>query len=112
LQPTPDRGGATLTIDVHIEPDDFDRALRIDASRGLTSNPKELPPKWFYDHRGSQLFDQITRLPEYYPTRLEAAVLSVHREARPFQTEALQAWREANELAGRELMCDGQWTIP
>jgi L-histidine N-alpha-methyltransferase len=44
----------------------------------LTSNPKELPPKWFYDKRGSQLFDEITRLPEYYPTRREREILDKH----------------------------------
>src|SRR6476660_9582553 len=76
--PTPDRGAVTLTIDVHIEPTDLVAALRADAFRGLTSNPKELPPKWFYDDRGSQLFDEITRLPEYYPTRTERAILEDH----------------------------------
>jgi L-histidine N-alpha-methyltransferase len=50
-------------------------ALRADVSAGLTSSPKELPPKWFYDARGSELFDQITRLPEYYPTRCERSIL-------------------------------------
>src|SRR5213075_2923345 len=43
--------------------------------RGLTSAPKELPPKWFYDERGSALFEEITRLPEYYPTRAEREIL-------------------------------------
>ena len=38
---------------------------------GLAATPKTLPPKWFYDDRGSELFDEITRLPEYYPTRTE-----------------------------------------
>ncbi len=42
---------------------------------GLTSVPKELPPKYFYDARGSELFDEITRLPEYYPTRCERSIL-------------------------------------
>jgi L-histidine N-alpha-methyltransferase len=42
---------------------------------GLTQTPKSLPPKWFYDSVGSELFDQITRLPEYYPTRAEAEIL-------------------------------------
>ena len=50
-------------------------SLREDVRTGLTSEPKELPPKWFYDERGSQLFDEITRLPEYYPTRCERAIL-------------------------------------
>jgi L-histidine N-alpha-methyltransferase len=42
---------------------------------GLTAPQKELPPKYFYDHRGSELFEEITRLPEYYPTRTERALL-------------------------------------
>jgi L-histidine N-alpha-methyltransferase len=66
----------TLTIDVHIEPVHAIDALRADARRGLTPTPKQLPPKWFYDHRGSLLFDEITRLPEYYPTRTERAILA------------------------------------
>ncbi len=45
---------------------------------GLASDPKELPPKWFYDDVGSQLFDEITRLPEYYPTRRERWILEHH----------------------------------
>ncbi|MBT2385953.1 L-histidine N(alpha)-methyltransferase [Streptomyces sp. ISL-11] len=50
-------------------------ALRADVSTGLTRSPKELPPKWFYDARGSELFDEITLLPEYYPTRAEREIL-------------------------------------
>ena len=50
-------------------------ALRSDAYAGLTRSPKRLPPKWFYDDRGSELFELITRLPEYYPTRAESAIL-------------------------------------
>ena len=46
-----------------------------DVRAGLTSTPKTLPPKYFYDARGSELFDEITRLPEYYPTRTERAIL-------------------------------------
>ena len=56
-----------------------DRELRADVSVGLSSSPKELPPKWFYDDRGSEFFDQITRLDEYYPTRREREILE--REA-------------------------------
>jgi L-histidine N-alpha-methyltransferase len=62
-------------IDVHLGADYALSALRSDVLRGLTATPKELPPKWFYDERGSQLFDEITRLPEYYPTRRERAIL-------------------------------------
>ncbi|MEU7282161.1 L-histidine N(alpha)-methyltransferase [Streptomyces sp. NPDC045431] len=49
--------------------------LRADVLHGLTRTPKELPPKWFYDARGSELFEEITRLPEYYPTRAEREIL-------------------------------------
>ncbi|MEU8567323.1 L-histidine N(alpha)-methyltransferase [Streptomyces pathocidini] len=50
-------------------------ALRSDVLLGLGSDPKQLPPKWFYDARGSALFEEITRLPEYYPTRAEREIL-------------------------------------
>ena len=50
-------------------------SLEEDARRGLTASPKDIPPKWFYDDRGSALFDEITRLPEYYPTRTEREIL-------------------------------------
>lgn len=49
--------------------------FRRDLVAGLGARPKSVPPKWFYDARGSQLFEDITRLPEYYPTRQEAALL-------------------------------------
>jgi dimethylhistidine N-methyltransferase len=62
----------------HLAPDDTAAALRADALAGLTSTPRSLPPRWFYDARGSALFDEITRLPEYYPTRAERAVLAAH----------------------------------
>jgi L-histidine N-alpha-methyltransferase len=46
-----------------------------EVAAGLSAPQKELPPKYFYDHRGSELFEEITRLPEYYPTRAERALL-------------------------------------
>lgn len=52
-----------------------DAALRTDVRDGLTHEPKTLPPKWFYDARGSELFEEITSLPEYYPTRAEREIL-------------------------------------
>jgi L-histidine N-alpha-methyltransferase len=52
--------------------------LRTDVRAGLTATPKSLPPKYFYDERGSELFDEITRLDEYYPTRTERAILTEH----------------------------------
>ncbi|WP_392353753.1 L-histidine N(alpha)-methyltransferase [Brevundimonas sp. LF-1] len=54
---------------------DEHEAFRRDLVAGLAARPKSLPPKWFYDARGSDLFEAITRLPEYYPTRQEAALL-------------------------------------
>lgn len=65
----------TLTLSNHLAADSAYHALRRDVLGGLTSSPKSLPPKWFYDSVGSDLFDQITRLPEYYPTRAEAEIL-------------------------------------
>ena len=57
-------------------PDGFlAEALRADARAGLTASPKVLPPKWFYDERGSELFEKITHLDEYYPTRAERSIL-------------------------------------
>ncbi|EHN78375.1 L-histidine N(alpha)-methyltransferase [Streptomyces coelicoflavus] len=55
--------------------DATDAALRDDVLAGLSSTPKWLPPKWFYDARGSELFEAITALPEYYPTRAEREIL-------------------------------------
>ena len=66
----------TCTLDNHLAAGDVRAALEADVRAGLTATPKQLPPKWFYDARGSELFDRITRLPEYYPTRAERAVLS------------------------------------
>jgi L-histidine N-alpha-methyltransferase len=65
----------TLRIDTYLDPAELATALRDDARRGLTATPKDLPPKWFYEDRGAQLCDAITRLPEYYPTRTERSIL-------------------------------------
>jgi L-histidine N-alpha-methyltransferase len=67
---------ARVRVDVHLTPEDRARALRDDVLSGLRASPKSIPPKWFYDARGSRLFDAITRLPEYYPTRRERSILS------------------------------------
>jgi L-histidine N-alpha-methyltransferase len=64
-----------VNVDVHLGPDDLARALEADVRAGLGTTPKSLPPKYFYDDRGSELFDAITRLPEYYPTRTERGIL-------------------------------------
>jgi L-histidine Nalpha-methyltransferase len=65
-----------IDVEVHLAPEDRRDALVRDVCEGLTSDPKELPPKWFYDEHGSELFGQITRLPEYYLTRRERAILA------------------------------------
>ncbi|MGK5532949.1 L-histidine N(alpha)-methyltransferase [Streptomyces sp. URMC 129] len=69
-----------ISIDNRLPADHFTRTLRADVAEGLTAQPKTLPPKWFYDAHGSVLFDRITRLPEYYPTRAEKMVLRAHAD--------------------------------
>ncbi|MGJ4968347.1 MULTISPECIES: L-histidine N(alpha)-methyltransferase [unclassified Bradyrhizobium] len=61
-------------LDAHL-PDDKTSAFATDAVAGLAQQPKQLSPKYFYDAAGSDLFEQITRLPEYYPTRTELGIL-------------------------------------
>ncbi|MEU4240666.1 L-histidine N(alpha)-methyltransferase [Actinoplanes sp. NPDC026619] len=65
-----------MTLEVHLDADDLTRTLKADVLAGLTADPKWLSPKWFYDARGSELFEQITELPEYYPTRTERQILT------------------------------------
>lgn len=67
-----------VTVDVHLSDDFLAESLRADVFAGLLATPKTLPPKWFYDARGSELFEQITELPEYYPTRAERQILADH----------------------------------
>jgi len=64
-----------ITIDVHLPAGGSMSGIAADARMGLSAPFKELPPKYFYDERGSRLFEQITELPEYYPTRAERAIL-------------------------------------
>jgi L-histidine N-alpha-methyltransferase len=61
---------------VQARPGRYLAELRADVKAGLTAPDKSLPPKYFYDERGSMLFDEITRLPEYYLTRAETAILT------------------------------------
>lgn len=68
----------TMTLENHLASGAAAQALRRDVRQGLTADAKSLPPKWFYDEVGSDLFDEITRLPEYYPTRTEAGLLRAH----------------------------------
>ncbi|MBW8824793.1 MAG: L-histidine N(alpha)-methyltransferase [Acidobacteria bacterium] len=72
---------ADVQVEVHLEEADARRALAEQTRAGLTAEQKSLPPVWFYDERGSQLFDDITRLPDYYPTRTERQILEDHAPA-------------------------------
>lgn len=69
---------AAVSLSNHLAADAARTALRDDVRFGLQQHPKTLPPKWFYDDTGSELFDRITRLPEYYPTRAETEILREH----------------------------------
>ncbi|MET0196013.1 MAG: L-histidine N(alpha)-methyltransferase, partial [Rhodococcus fascians] len=55
---------ADIALDVHISPERLLDDLRSDVRLGMTATPKWISPKWFYDARGSELFEQITELPE------------------------------------------------
>ena len=68
--------GRSVSVEVHLSSAELREALRRDVTVGLTSTPKELPPKYFYDPVGCTLFEEITRLPEYYPTRCERSILA------------------------------------
>ena len=65
---------AEVTIESHLQGATLE-TIAEDVREGLSRPVKELPPKYFYDARGSELFEQITELPEYYPTRAEQSVL-------------------------------------
>jgi L-histidine Nalpha-methyltransferase len=78
-----------VTIDCHLDAA-HERGLAEDVLDGLTRPFKELPPKHLYDERGCALFDRITRLPEYYPTRTERAILETRAEAIVAQTGAAE----------------------
>ena len=74
-------GDAPVTVRPLSNPADAGAELAADARHGLTDAHKHLPSKWFYDARGSQLFEDITRLPEYYLTRAETQILENHADA-------------------------------
>ena len=67
-------GGITL---VDLDEQGVDRAFRADVLEGLRHDQKAIPARWLYDDAGSQLFEDITRIPEYYPTRAETEILTV-----------------------------------
>lgn len=65
----------TLTVEVLVTEADRRAAMEEDVRAGLSRRPRSIPPVWFYDEVGSRLFDEITRLPEYYLTRAERSIL-------------------------------------
>jgi dimethylhistidine N-methyltransferase len=67
-----------FTLEHRLPPDHYQAGLRADVLAGLAEPPRTLSPKWFYDERGSELFEQITALPEYYLTRAEYEILTAH----------------------------------
>jgi L-histidine N-alpha-methyltransferase len=72
--------GGRASIEVHLDPASFDAELRRDARVGLTATPRWLAPTWLYDERGCELFEAITELPEYYPTRTERGILEARAD--------------------------------
>ncbi|MGH9046485.1 MAG: L-histidine N(alpha)-methyltransferase, partial [Acidimicrobiales bacterium] len=68
----------TLTVEVFVTAAQLRRALEDDVRQGLQAEPKSIPPLWFYDETGSRLFEDITHLAEYYPTRAERGLLNQH----------------------------------
>ena len=79
----------SLAVAVHLKPDDLVAELREEVRIGLTATPKELAPTWLYDDVGCDLYEQITRLPEYYPTRAERSILES-------EAEGIAAWTRAD----------------
>ena len=85
--PQPDR----VSVDVHLPPGGPLSGMAADVRAGLTKPFKELSPRYFYDERGSELFEQITELPEYYPTRCERAILAARARPRSSRRRAARA---------------------
>jgi L-histidine Nalpha-methyltransferase len=67
--------GGSIRIDNHLPEQSASSTMLDEVARALTRRPKILSPRWLYDDRGSELFDEITRLPEYYPTEAERSIL-------------------------------------
>ena len=80
--------GPPVVVEIRYRPAERSSALREGVRAGLTATPKQLSPQWFYDERGSRLFDEITRLPEYYLTARERDLLREHADDIAALTEA------------------------
>jgi L-histidine N-alpha-methyltransferase len=88
LGEAPEPAAPPLTVEVHLRPGEVAAALRADVLAGLGTTPKELPPTWLYDDLGCELFEQITGLPQYYPTRAERRILQARAGAIAAMTRA------------------------
>lgn len=87
----------------------------LDVVRGLTQSPKTLPAKYLYDHQGSELFEQICDLPEYYPTRTEAGILQTHAPQIPLITgpcELVELGSGSSTKTRTLLDAYQQWQVP
>ena len=73
-------GDAPVTVSYLTQPKDYRAQLLDDVRHGFSDYRKHLPSKYFYDARGSELFEEITRLPEYYLTRAETEILAAHAD--------------------------------
>ncbi|MDQ4149302.1 MAG: L-histidine N(alpha)-methyltransferase, partial [Actinomycetota bacterium] len=81
-------GRRKVRIHMRASPEDLARDLRREARDGLSAKQKWVSSKWFYDKRGSELFAEITRLPEYYPTRCERQILQAESHSIAAATRA------------------------
>lgn len=72
--------GANFQMQVLLREEEWSRHLRNKTRAGLASDPPWIPPVWFYDEAGSELFERITRLPQYYPTGAEREILAAHAD--------------------------------
>ena len=93
---------------VDLDEDGVDTKFRADVLQGLSEPQKAIPARWFYDDAGSQLFEDITQLPEYYPTRAETEILT--DRCAEFR-ELIGTRRAVVEFgSGSSVMVDGGWT--
>jgi len=76
--PSQTASAPTVTVEVHLDQSAWSTHLAEETLAGLRDRPPWIPPVWFYDEVGSALFDEITRLPEYYPTEAERSILAAH----------------------------------
>jgi hypothetical protein len=84
----PASGSPRVRVDVLLDEDERRSELREATAIGLRDTPKRVPVIWLYDETGSRIFDEITRLPEYYPTRREREILQTHAADIAAQTRA------------------------